>query len=304
MTPLAAILIAASAALHATWHTFTKKSGASLAFIASLATVGMIWSFPLRFFVPLRFFAQPLSFHLWLAGVIAAELVYVRGLSLSYRALDMSVAYPMMRALPLLMLAAFTTAFGFGKPLGVRAFAGMAVVFAGCLLVPLKNFSDFMPSQFFERGFGWILLVALGTTGYTFCDSQAQRAMDDAAEAAGIAISKPALSLAYYSFRAVELCLAQWAVVLCGRQSRAEAAAMLRGGLRMPLAAGVCASLTYALVLVAMNYVSNVAYVQAFRQIGLLVGLAEGVFILHERCPAPKIAGTVLILAGLALLVL
>ena len=32
--------------------------------------------------------------------------------------------------------------------------------------------------------------------------------------------------------------------------------------------------------------------------------LAEGVFILHERCPAPKIAGTVFILAGLALLVL
>ncbi len=55
-------------------------------------------------------------------------------------------------------------------------------------------------------GFGWILLVALGTTGYTFCDSQAQRAMADAAEAAGIAVSKPALSLAYYSFRAVELC--------------------------------------------------------------------------------------------------
>lgn len=51
MTPLAAILIAASAALHATWHSFTKKSGASLAFIASLATIGMLWSFPVRFFV-------------------------------------------------------------------------------------------------------------------------------------------------------------------------------------------------------------------------------------------------------------
>ena len=68
--------------------------------------------------------------------------------------------------------------------------------------------------------------------------------------------------------------------------------------------AGVCASLTYLLVLVAMNFVTNVAYVQAFRQIGLLIGLVEGVFILHERCTAPKFAGFALILAGLTALFL
>ena len=46
------------------------------------------------------------------------------------------------------------------------------------------------------------------------------------------------------------------------------------------------------------------AYVQAFRQIGLLIGLAEGVFILHERCTAPKLVGFALILTGLAALCL
>ena len=48
----------------------------------------------------------------------------------------------------------------------------------------------------------------------------------------------------------------------------------------------------------------SVAYVQAFRQIGLLFGLLEGVFVLGERCTAPKVAGTLLILAGLAVSVL
>ena len=50
--------------------------------------------------------------------------------------------------------------------------------------------------------------------------------------------------------------------------------------------------------------VENVAYVQAFRQIGLLFGLAEGAFLLGERCTAPKVAGTLLILGGLAASVL
>ena len=265
MTPVAILLIAASAGLHATWHMFAKKSGASLAFLASLATVGALWSSFARFVVPLRFLGMPPAFHAWLAGVIASELVYIRGLSLSYRALDMTTAYPMMRALPLLMLSLVTSAFGFGKPLGAPALAAMAMVFAGCLLTPLRRFSDFRPSRYLDRSFAYILVVALGTTGYTLCDSQAQRVLCDAARTGGVEVSKPMLSLAYYSFRAVELAAAQWVVVLAGRGTRAEAAALLRGNLPMTLAAGVCAFLTYLLVLVAMNFVTNVDYVQAFR---------------------------------------
>ena len=68
--------------------------------------------------------------------------------------------------------------------------------------------------------------------------------------------------------------------------------------------AGSCSSLTYILVLVAMHFVTNVSFIQAFRQIGLLFGLLEGVFVLKERCTAPKLLGTLLILAGLAVSVL
>ena len=41
-----------------------------------------------------------------------------------------------------------------------------------------------------------------------------------------------------------------------------------------------------------------------FPLIGLLVGLLEGVFVLHERCTAPKVTGLAMILAGLAVSVL
>lgn len=304
MTPLAFLLVLSSAGLHATWNMIAKRSGASLAFYALLGTVGAVWSSGVRFFTPLGFFSQPPEFHAWLVGMLAGELCYARGLFLSYRSLDMSAAYPMMRSIPLVLLAAITALFGFGKPLGPHALAGMAMVFGGCLAIPLHRFSDFRLSRYLDRNFGYVFLVALGTTAYTLCDSQAQRVMIEAAEAAGTAVSKPVVSLTYYSFRAVTLASVLWILVLGGRGSRAEAAALWRRRSWMPLVAGCCSSLTYVLVLVAMNFVTNVAYVQAFRQIGLLFGLLEGVFVLKERCTAPKLLGTLLILAGLAVSVL
>ena len=304
MTSLAFVLILFSTALHATWNMIAKKSGASLAFYALLGTIGTAWSLFVRFFTPLGFFSQPPVFYAWLAGMTASELCYAFGIKLSYRALDMSIAYPMMRSIPLLLLAGITAAFGFGKPLSPHALCGMAMVFAGCLLTPLRRFSDFSPSRYFDRSFGYILLVALGTTGYTLCDSQAQCAMRDGAAAGGIEISNTLLSLTYYSFRSLVLVTVLWILVLCGRESRAEAADLWRRRNWMPLVAGCCSTLTYTLVLVAMNFVSNVSYVQAFRQIGLVFGLLEGIFILHERCSAPKVAGVALILAGLAVSVL
>lgn len=304
MTPLAFVLVLFSACFHATWNMIGKKSGVSLAFYALLVTIALFWTAWVPFVTPLRPFPQPLAFYAWLGGVIASEFLYAFGLKQSYRRLDMSTAYPMMRALPLLLLAAITAAFGLGKPLGARAVVGMAVVFTGCLLVPLDSFSDFRPLRYVNRDFGCVLLVALGTTGYTLCDSQAQRVMVAAANAARIAVSKPMVSLSYYFFRDVPLCAALWTAVLCGRGTRSEAAELWRRRSWMPLAAGCCSTMTYALVLMAMNFATNVAYVQAFRQIGLVFGLLEGALILRERCRAPKLAGIAFILVGLAVSVL
>ena len=304
MTPLAFFLILASAGLHATWNMIAKKTGASLAFYALLGTVGALWSLGVRFFTPLGFFSQPPAFHAWLVGMTVGELCYARGIFLAYRSLDMSTAYPMMRSIPLVLLAVITALFGFGKPLGPYAIVGMAMVFAGCLFIPLRRFTDFKLSRYLNRNFGYVFLVAIGTTIYTLCDSQAQRVMIDAATAAGTVISKPMISLTYYSFRVFTLVTVLWIIVFSGRETRAEAAELWHRRSWMPLVAGCCSSMTYVLVLVSMNFVSNVSYVQAFRQIGLLIGLFEGVFILKERCTAPKIIGLALILFGLAVSVL
>ena len=300
MTLFAAILIIASAGLHASWNMIAKKERMTLAFYAILGSIGALWSSFVRFLSPLCFFSMPGKFYLSLAGMLAGEMFYGFGLVFAYRALDMSTAYPVMRSLPLLLIAGITTLFGLGEPLTVQAMIGMAVLFAGCLLMPLNRFSDLKISNYLNRGMLYILTVALGTTLYTVFDKQSQQIMREAFPE----VSKVMISMTYYSFRATTLATTLWIIVLCLPGTRAEAAEIWRRRSWMPVLAGLCSSLTYFLVLIAMNHVTNVSYVQAFRQIGLLIGMLEGIFILKERCTAPKVAGIVLILSGLALTIL
>ena len=58
-------------------------------------------------------------------------------------------------------------------------------------------------------------------------------------------------------------------------------------------------SSAYALILLAMGFVTNVSYIQAFRQMSLPLGVLAGVFILKEPCSQAKLIGIILIVAGL-----
>ena len=297
MSLLAFVLIIASAGLHATWNMIAKKERMTIGFYAILGSIGAIWSSWVRFVTPLGFFAMPGKFYLTLAGMLVGEMFYGFGLVFAYRALDMSTAYPMMRSLPLLFIAAITMLCGLGEPLTLCAMIGMAVLFAGCLMMPLRNFSDLKLRNYLNRGMLYIIIVASGTTLYTIFDNLSQSVMREAFPE----VAKPMISMTYYSYRAVTLSIVLWIVALSFPSTRAEVVEMWRRRSWMPILAGLCSSLTYVLVLLSMNFVTNVSYVQAFRQVGLLIGMLEGVLILKERCTAPKVAGIVLILGGLAL---
>ena len=68
-----------------------------------------------------------------------------------------------------------------------------------------------------------------------------------------------------------------------------------------PSLSGVACSLAYVLILAAMPFVSNVSFVQAFRQMSLPLCMAAGIVILHERCTLTKIIGCIAIVSGLVL---
>lgn len=300
MSFLAFLLIVVSAMLHASWNLLGKRSAMSVAFYTLICVTAMLFWVHVQFWTPLGMWSLPKLFYIYMALSVASDIVYCAGLVHSYRTMEMSTAYPMMRSLPLLMTAALTMLTGWGRSLSILALIGMAVVFAGCLMMPMRDFSSFKLKDYLSSRMLFVLIVACGTTGYTIFDSQAMSVLREIYPDT----VKPVMSLSYYSTRGVCLSSSLLLLILLLPSERRNLTDMLRKKSWMPLAAGICASCTYALVLLAMNYVDNVSYVQVFRQLGLIFGLLGGVLILKEKCTAPKVTGTLLILTGLVLTVL
>lgn len=300
MSIIAFILIVVSAVLHASWNLMAKKSTMTVPFYAVICTTSALLWLHVQFWTPIPVLDLPALFWLYMAGTITSDVVYCFGLILAYRAMEISTVYPMMRSLPLLMTALLTAVLGWGTPLTPLAVTGMMVVFCGCMVMPLKKFSDFSFRNYLNWNFVFTLIVALGTTGYTIFDSQAQAAIRSVMPD----ISKPVVSLTYYSTRGIILSSALWVVILFRAADRAAVAAFWKNRNFTPILAGLAASMCYVLVLIAMNYVTNVSFVQAFRQIGLILGMVGGFVFLKEKCTITKIVGIILILSGLAITII
>ena len=304
MSWIAFFLIITSAALHASWNLLAKKYHMTLPFYAVICSTAMLMWVHAQFWTPAPIWTgMPWQFWASLAGsVLSDSLLYCGGLVMAYRLMDMSSAYPMMRSLPLLLTVAVTALFGMGKELSCLAVAGMVLVFLGCSCMQLKKFSDFNWRNYWSKNMFFILLTACGTTGYTVFDSLCQQIMGKAVET--LDISKPVLSISYYSTRGVVLSSTLLSLALLIPRQRKHFFEMWKECKWAPFLAGIFASLTYVLVLISMNYVDNVSYVQVFRQLGLIIGLLAGIFILKEKGTLPKYIGVALIVSGLILSVL
>ena len=299
MTLLAFFLILLSVFLHVTWNLLSKKVAPSLSFYVLMSyTAALIW---LPFFLcsDLRFAQLPPRFFAMLAGSICGEVIYMIGLGRAYRKGDISLVYPVVRALPVMMIAVLTLALGIGKPFGGLALGGMVLITLGCFLMPLRGIGGTSfrslcrgPVLFF------ILLSASGTTMYTIFD---KCALEIVAAAKGGCTWLDAVSYLFcveLSQATVEFCF-----VLADRRDR-RIFKRLAGRSIYPSLAGCCSTSAYALILMAMRYVTNVSYLQAFRQISLPLGFLAGVVLLREKALPVRIVGLVFILVGLVIVAL
>jgi len=293
MSFFAFVLIFFSVFLHVAWNMISKSTKPSMAFYVLMsATASAIW-FPFFLLSDIRLTELPWKFHVFLLSSIVGEVLYVLGLARAYRWNDISLVYPVVRALPVLMIAAVTILFGLGKVPGIIALFGMVLITAGCFLMPLKKFSDFSPKHYISSAIGFILLGAVGTTLYTIFDSSAIKLIREAAGRISILDT-----LGYLFLIEFGLTLGELIVVAGNRTERALLKKMFCRTL-YPVMAGGCSSTAYALVLFAMGYVTNVSYIQAFRQMSLPVGFFAGMLILKEKGTVPKVLGMFLILTGL-----
>jgi len=285
--------------MHAAWNFLGKKHKPSAAFftITSFAA-GICWAWA----IPALGMPENIM-NLTGVGLILLSLFfetcYFTGLFKAYSSADISVAYPVARALPVLLVAGVTAIIHPGRHPDSWGIAGLMTVFAGCLLMPLKRFSDFSFRNYTTPSMRYILLAAAGTSGYTLIDSELMKLMS----------SSPGhdnMTAAYvFSFIInISIGCSLGTMVLLRKKERLLFKEFFTGwkNLWPPITAGVLSSLAYLLILSVMPRVFHLSFLQAFRQMSLPIGLLLGLLLLKEPAHRPKLTGICAIVCGLIII--
>jgi drug/metabolite transporter (DMT)-like permease len=291
----AIILVAISAFMHAGWNLVSKRRVPPAAFFLIANLIGGACLLPvyIRYWHILPRIPPRVWLLLVLTGISLA--VYYAALAGAYRAGHMSVAYPIARALPVLLVPAVEHALGLGRPLAAVALGGMVLVAAGCFILPTRGLAELRPRSYLNATCILALVTALGTTGYSTIDHEALAILTGSELGLGAVGS----ALVYAPLEAVSSSVFLGIYVLVNPKERRELGGMLRTGKGLAALTGIAIYLTYGLVLVAMSFVTNASYVVALRQLSIPVGAMLGVMILKEPRYAAKFVGIAVIVAGL-----
>lgn len=245
--------------------------------------------------------AAPASVWLRLIPAGLFQMLYFVGLAGAYRTGDMSVAYPIARALPVMLVPAASLVIGQGEPISALSLFGMLAVTAGVLVVAQPTFRGFSWRSFGKRWFAFALLAGLGTSGYSMVDDAALREFRAVLDPQLASFQAPVLYAMLESLSTTVSLLVASLLVRGPRDTLREVRAVPA---RAAVLSGAGIIVAYGIVLVALGFAANVSYVVAFRQVSLPIGAFLAVILLHERVSATRVVGTLVLLAGLVVIAL
>jgi drug/metabolite transporter (DMT)-like permease len=227
------------------------------------------------------------------------QAIYYVALAGAYRSGDISVAYPLARSSPAVIVTLAALILGRSEQITMQAIIGIILVAVGSFMVPMRRFRELRLSSYWNLTCVLALVAAVGTAGYSLIDDEALRFLRDDA---GIGQSAVVISLLYIT--AAGLFTGFWLTLfsLLNAASRREFRGMSAARKRRALAAGVVIYVTYSIVLVSMAFVRNVSYVVGFRQLSIPIGALLGVVLLGEPGYRPKAVGVVTLFVGLVLI--
>ena len=273
MPPVAFTLALAAAVLHAFWNILLARardpeSATAVALVAAVIVFAPVTA--------LRFDAE---WAVWPFVVVTSmlQLLYFALLATAYRKAELSFVYPVARGVaPAIVLVVSVVVLGQGS--SPAQVAGVALVGAGVLLVRgLRPPSD-PHALAFALGIGCVI------ASYTLLDKR------------GITHASP---ITYLELSMIPAALGYAAAALAVK-GRARVRSEL--GVSAVLA-GLASFAAYALVLAALERASA-ASVAAVRETSVVMATVFAAVVLHERVSRARLAGSVLVVAGIALLAL
>mgnify|MGYP000953603727 CR=1 FL=1 len=203
------------------------------------------------------------------------QLVYFAGLATAYRLAELSVVYPIARGVAPVLVLVIGVAF-LSEPTSLRQIGGVLLVGVGVLLVRgLDRVRE-------KDGVFLGLAIASVIAAYTLVDA---RGVEHADPLTYLTLAMLPASAVYLGY-----------VVSRGGVPRVRAATSWTVAL-----AGIGSFLAYVLVLAALQR-APAAAVAAVRETSIVIATALAARILHEKVSRLRVAGAVLVVAGVALL--
>jgi multidrug transporter EmrE-like cation transporter len=226
-------------------------------------------------------------------------MVYYVGLAGAYRHGDMSVAYPLARALPARLVTIVSFFLGLGKPLSAWGMAGIAAVVLGCLILPLTSFRSVKLANYANICCALAFLAACGTGGYTLVDNEALRQLRNTP---ALNLSGLQITVLFMTLETFTTTLALALYVALSQTERQACRSILQTRKRQAIFTGLIITGTYGLVLAAMAHVTNISYLAAFRELSIPLGAFLGMIFQKEPAYSPKLIGIGVVLIGLLLI--
>ncbi|NIO03681.1 MAG: hypothetical protein GTN74_03435 [Proteobacteria bacterium] len=296
MSVIAVVLLVISGCVHAGWNLVSKRQNPSAAFFLIANAVGTACILPVLVSNWQGLALIPQS--VWIRALVSgfSYAVFCAAMAGAYRTGDMSLAYPLALSSPVIFVTIVTVVFGKGEPMSGWGLTGIAIVALGCFILPMRRFHEFRLSNYLNACCLLALLSAVGTTVLTIADYEALHILREIPDRPFGPVDGP---LTYVIFVSAFGSFGLGALVLMTRWERESFIHILRFSKRPAALMGIGIYLAYGLVLVSMQYVTNVSYVAAFRQLSIPLGATLGVVLLKEPRYLPKIVGVVAVYVGL-----
>ena len=289
MTPTVILIVLLSTFMHAGWNLLSRYEGSVRDFywkmLIVVVGVGLLPA------VVSEWTTRSITLVAWLCllGSGISSALYLFGLARGYEMTDFTIVYPLVRALPV-VLVAFADVLR-GRQLTQIGWIGILIVSAGCLFVPLRSFSDFHLSNYFNRASVWVVLAAMGSVGYTLLDKYAAEV-----------VTQGAATAARYGFFYFMLTLPPYYLFLKAFKPKGQAQGTQKTSWKLAALAGFLGFAAYWLILWAYQLSPYASYIVAFRQFSIVIGVILAFWIYKEEGIGIRLTGAAMITAGLILI--
>ena len=283
MPPAALLLVLGAAVCHSTWNLLVKTEPRRLEIQSGALIVGTLLCAPVLFVYSLGEVPAVAWPVILVSGVL--ETSYVFALSAAYGAGDLSLVYPVARGVAPVLVAPLAVAF-LGEHLSTQGLVGILLVVVGIFASHGALGQGWPAACADRRGLGLAILTGVFICGYSLVNKLG----------VGL-VPVPLYAFLVFLIDAALIHLVRW----------------VRGGGALPIrrdapwgrivAVGVLMLTAYLAVLGAMVR-APVSYVVAARETSIVVAAVLGAVVLRERHSAVRIAGAVVIFAGLCVIAL